>query len=190
VHFLFDVAIFMVGLATAEMTGNWAQWWWWRFNGWGRVAASFGGGAIYMALVFFFPQMQWWTRMYVVMVVSTLLWLVVTLVTGPEPTSVLATFYARARPMGWWGPFLQKDATATTVGDRRTSQVYGLKKIAKGLLIAAGGALSVICYIVGLSNLYFGRFILGGVQLSAMIILGFFFWRLFAPYVMSLLTVT
>ena len=37
VHFIFDVAIFMVGLATAEMSGNWAQWWWWRFNGWGRV---------------------------------------------------------------------------------------------------------------------------------------------------------
>lgn len=28
VHYLFDVAIFVVGLATAEMSGNWAQWWW------------------------------------------------------------------------------------------------------------------------------------------------------------------
>jgi Na+/proline symporter len=187
-RFLFNVAIFMVGLATAEMSGNWAQWWWWRFNGWGRLAASFGGDAVYVAMVFFFPQMAWWTRMYVVMVVSTLLWLLVTLVTPPEPRSMLETFYARARPMGWWGPFLQHGVTVSSVGNRGASQDYGLKKIAKGILIAAGGAISVMCYIVGLSNLYFGRFLLAAVQLSATIILGFFFWRFFTPYIMSLMT--
>ena len=32
------------------MSANWAQWWWWRFNGWGRVAASFGGGSVYLAM--------------------------------------------------------------------------------------------------------------------------------------------
>src|SRR4029079_14689427 len=37
-----DIAVFMLGLASAELTANWAQWWWWRFNGKARFAASFG----------------------------------------------------------------------------------------------------------------------------------------------------
>ena len=32
-----DIAVFMLGLASAELTANWAQWWWWRFNGKARV---------------------------------------------------------------------------------------------------------------------------------------------------------
>jgi len=187
VHFLFDVAIFMVGLATVEMSANWAQWWWWRFNGWGRVAASFGGGAIYIALVLFFPQMKWWTRMYVVMAAGTLLWLLVTLATSPEPRSMLEKFYARARPMGWWGPFSQKVSPAGAAGAGGAREVHGLKKIGAGLLIASTGAVAVMCYIVGLSNLYFGRFLTGGVQLLAMTVFGFFFLRFFSPYVMSLI---
>jgi Na+/proline symporter len=187
VHFLFDVAIFMVGLATAEMSGNWAQWWWWRFNGWGRVAASFGGGVIYLALVFGFPQMQWWTRMYLIMVISTALWLLVTLITSAEPAPLLEAFYARARPMGWWGAFRRHGLSAGADGGA-PSGADGLKKISKGLLIASVGATSVIFYILGISNLYFGKFLWGGVQLLAMVILAALFWRFFSPYVVSLLT--
>jgi hypothetical protein len=63
---------------------------------------------------------------------------------------------------------------------------HGLKKIGTGLLIAATGAVAVMCYIVGLSNLYFGRFRAGCVQLLAMAMLGFLFLRHFSPFVMSL----
>jgi Na+/proline symporter len=83
VTFLFDVAIFMVGLSASEMSANWAQWWWWRFNGWGRVAASFGGGSIYIAMRLIWPAMQWWNRMYAAVAISTILWIVVTLSTAP-----------------------------------------------------------------------------------------------------------
>jgi lysylphosphatidylglycerol synthetase-like protein (DUF2156 family) len=89
--------------------------------------------------------------------------------------------------MGWWGPIRQKSATQRTDCDPGATQVHGLKKIGKGFLIAAIGASSVMSYIVGISNLYFGRFLLGAVQLMAMIILGFFFWRLFSAYVITLI---
>ena len=35
-----DIAVFMLGLSSAELTANWAQWWWWRFNGKARIAAG------------------------------------------------------------------------------------------------------------------------------------------------------
>lgn len=187
VRFLFDVAIFMVGLATAEMSANWAQWWWWRFNGWGRVTASFGGGLIYLALVLFYPQMRWWTRMYVIMIVSTLLWWAATVMTSPEPRSLLAKFYGRAHPMGWWEP-VRREMLMGNPGNGGRGEVYGLKKIVTGLGIAALGAVAVMCYIVGLSDLYFGRFVMGTVLLLAMMVLGLVFWRLFLPYVTSLMS--
>src|SRR6185436_14405944 len=101
VTFLFDVAIFMVGLSASEMSANWAQWWWWRFNGWARVAASFGGGACYVAIAFLWPSFAWWNRMFVSIGISTLLWIVVALATTPERNELLVAFYRRARPLGW-----------------------------------------------------------------------------------------
>ena len=26
-----DIAVFMLGLSSAELTANWGQWWWWRW---------------------------------------------------------------------------------------------------------------------------------------------------------------
>ena len=43
-----NISVFMLGLSSAELTANWAQWWWWRFNGAARLAASFGGPMIFL----------------------------------------------------------------------------------------------------------------------------------------------
>src|SRR5690242_4032866 len=104
VKFVFNVAVFMVGLSAAEMSANWAQWWWWRFNGWARVAASFGGGACYLAIALLWPSWPWWNRMFLSMGLSTVLWIVVTLFTAPERNERLVAFFLRARPLGCWSP--------------------------------------------------------------------------------------
>lgn len=187
VPFVLAIAIFMVGLAAAELPANWAQWWWWRFNGWGRVAASFGGGSIYVGLVVILPHMKWWTRMYVIMIVSTLLWLIATLLTAPEPPALLSTFYNRARPMGWWKPVrLAKSYEDPKEGSCEPR--FGLSKIGSGLAIAATGAIAMMCYITGISDLYVGRNRVGVAALLAMLILGLVFWRLFPRFIDSLLT--
>jgi len=64
---------------------------------------------------------------------------------------------------------------------------FGSRKILLGLLIAAVGAVSVMCYIVGISDLYFGKYIVGSLLLLGMGILGFLFWRAFSTYVLSLM---
>ncbi len=117
VHILFDVAVFMLQLSAAELPANWAQWWWWRFNGKARVAASFGGAAIF-ALVVLGPKflawagfswataliLPWWWSTFLVMSLTTILWVSVALLTKPDPERVLEDFYLRARPLGSWGP--------------------------------------------------------------------------------------
>lgn len=175
VTFLFDVAIFMVGLSASEMSANWAQWWWWRFNGWGRVAASFGGGGAYLAMRLIWPEMTWWNRMFASIAISTGLWIVATLLTAPERRELLQRFYQRARPLGFWGP----------VSGERDSR-WGI--IAKGLTLAVTGAGSVMAYIVGISQLYVGRYAAGAVLLVGLALLAYLFWRGFNGYISDLLS--
>jgi Na+/proline symporter len=181
VTFIFDVAIFMVGLSAAEMSANWAQWWWWRFNGWGRVAASFGGGLFYMAVAFVLPGLPWWHRMFAAIAVSTVLWICVTMLTAPERNELLAAFYRRARPLGHWGPIREFSGKALA-----SSQ--GGRPILIGLLLAVAGALAVMAYIVGISRLYVGQYAGGAVMLAVMAVLGLVFWAGFSRYVNRLMS--
>ena len=117
VTIIFDVAVFMLTLSCAELPANWAQWWWWRFNGKARVAASFGGAAIFCFVVLgpkFLMWMgftwvaslvlPWWWQTFLVMGLTTVLWVAVALLTEPDPRPLLDNFYDRARPLGSWGP--------------------------------------------------------------------------------------
>lgn len=168
VSFLFDVAIFMVGLSAAEMTANWAQWWWWRFNGWGRLAASAGGAAIYLAIRLAVPEMPWWTRLAVASVATTALWIVVSLMTPPEPEARLRQFHERVRPAGWW-PWSRDSG-----------------RIVRGIPIALAGAGAVMAGIVALSAAYVGRYTAAGVYLGGAGVLGLVFRRTFRPYLARL----
>lgn len=175
VTFLFDVAIFMVGLSATEMPANWAQWWWWRFNGWGRVTASLAGGLVYVLIRLIWPGVAWWNRMFIAMLASVLLCLVVTLCTAPERRELLEGFYRRAKPLGNWSPF---------AGDSSTNW----RVIVKGIGIALAGAAGVMAYICGISLLYLGRYAPGVALLVAMGLLSFLFLKYFGPFVQSLLS--
>jgi hypothetical protein len=181
VTFVFDVAIFMVGLSAADMSANWAQWWWWRFNGWGRVAASFGGGLFYICVALLWPGLAWWNRMFLAMAVSTLLWIAVTLLTAPEEEELLVAFYRRAQPLGAWAP-IHRIAGGVPESSR------GRRPILIGLLIACCGAAAVMTWILGISQLYVGRFVAGAGLLALTTGLGIAFWKTFDRFIQTLLT--
>jgi SSS family solute:Na+ symporter len=181
VRFVFDVAVFMVGLSAAEMSANWAQWWWWRFNGWARVAASFGGGACYLTIALLWPTWAWWNRMFLSIGISTLLWIVVTLVTTPERHELLLTFYRRAHPLGRWAPIAQ------LAGEPRSTTKPRFP-IAAGLALAFAGALAVMAYITGISQFYVGRYNTGLLLFSILVLAGALFFLGFPRYIDALLS--
>ncbi|MDZ4796947.1 MAG: hypothetical protein SGI92_02205 [Bryobacteraceae bacterium] len=172
VSFVFDVAIFMVGLSAVEMAANWAQWWWWRFNGLARMAASFGGALSYIAIWLMWPSLAWWYRMYASMAITTVLWVVISLVTKPEPDAMLRAFVARARPLGFWGPYRQSSPG----------------KIARGIVLACTGAFAVMLYILSLSKLYLGAYGAAGMLGATSLIVAAAFYRSFSPFLKSLMT--
>lgn len=172
-----DIAVFMLGLSSAELTANWGQWWWWRFNGPARLAASFGGPLIF--LLNKFVVFAHWIDAgpdapYVIVLSSIamtcLLWIAVALSTQPEPEEKLLSFYEEARPMGWWGPIAQKAGTPSGGG----------APIARGLGTALLGAVSIGSGIIGLSGLYVGRWEVALTGGGIALVLGLAFQRTYA----------
>ncbi len=148
-----DISIFMLGLFAAELSANWGQWWWWRFNAKARIAASFGGPLIFLFCRYAFKN---WVHLgdnadYVVVLVAMgttfVLWLLVALLTKPDPQETLVNFYRQSRPFGWWGPIAEA-AGASSPGPR---------PILYGLLIAVEGMGAVACGTIAFSCAYIGQ---------------------------------
>ena len=83
------------------------RWYWWRINAWSEISAMIASLVVSL-LAFRFvapryaegdPNAQA-AVMVVTVAVSTVVWLVVTFATSPEPPAVLEAFYRRVRPGG------------------------------------------------------------------------------------------
>jgi SSS family solute:Na+ symporter len=90
------------------------RWFWWRINAWTEIA---GMAASFLVAVFFtlvYPKLGVGPVLadYQVLLLSvgctTVIWLGVTLLTGPESMEVLAAFYRKIRPASvGWAPVLR-----------------------------------------------------------------------------------
>jgi len=182
VRIITDVAICMLQLSAAELPANWAQWWWWRFNGKARIAASFGGAVIF-CLVVLGPKLliflgitaaeklipAWWWQTFLVMGLTTVLWIVVALLTKPDPEPLLRHFHQRARPLGCWTPFKE-----TSDRPRRWND---FKPVFRGIGIAIVGATATSLLIFGLTQAWFGRYLASALALIASIVSCILFFR-------------
>jgi len=187
VSIITDVAIFMLQLSAAELPANWAQWWWWRFNGPARMAASFGGALIFCIVVPGPKLLQylgvswassliipWWWQTLLVMGITTVLWILVALLTPPDPPELLQAFYLRARPLGWWKTYKPINSTL--------SKEYPLSPILRGIGIAVTGFAATSLLITGLTQLWFARYEQGSFMLLASAVLFFFFRKMANAY--------
>jgi hypothetical protein len=182
------VAVFMLGLSSAELSANWAQWWWWRFNRYGRLAATFGGPLIFLGAQVFWTQIMKVGSTFTVGYLSaltgisltTILWIVVTLATKPDDMDLLKAFYLKARPLGFWGPVRETCGRDVFPELRRP--------LAKGFLLAALGFAAVVALILGIGDFYVGKFGQGAAMTGGFIVLGAFFLRAFNRYFAAIST--
>ena len=88
------------------------RWYWWRINAWSEISAMIASFAV-STLAFTFLAPRFTANdpnaiaavMLVTVAVSTVVWVVVTFATAPEPPAVLDAFYRRVRPGGpGWAP--------------------------------------------------------------------------------------
>lgn len=178
---IITIVIFMLGLSSAELSANWAQWWWWRFNKYGRLAATFGGPPMFILSLVFWKFVlrveSTFTLGYLAtlsgMALTTLLWFIVALATPPDDMETLKAFFRRARPLGFWGPVRRECAEVPPCGRLM---------IARGLAISAVGFIAVSALILGISDFYVGKFLEGTILILVSASGGAGFFLLFNRY--------
>jgi len=110
---------------TAGLAVVWLmRWYWWRVNAWAEISAILGSfifanGFMWIRVLeglgllsesaltvmqTFYSEPYDMVRAVSILVMCTLIWVVVALLTKPDPNSKLIAFYERVRPGGWWGP--------------------------------------------------------------------------------------
>jgi SSS family solute:Na+ symporter len=177
-----SVAVFMLGISSAEYSANWAQWWWWRFNRYGRLAATFGGPVIFLGAQVLFRNVMKVGSMFTVgylsaltgIALTTVLWIVVTLLTKPDDPELLKAFYLTDRPLGFWGP-ARKACGAAGFRENRRSLV-------KGFSLTVLGFVAVVLMIMGIGSFYVGKFGHGVALILGFFVLGAVFLRAFNRY--------
>ncbi len=102
------------------------RWYWWRINAWSELVATLVPIVMVLLTVFGVPipgiQEPFPSNLFVVVGVTTALWLIVTFLTKPTDPSTLKAFYTLVRPAGpGWRriaalyPDIEPDATITSM---------------------------------------------------------------------------
>jgi hypothetical protein len=116
------------------------RWYWWRINAWSEISAMAAALVTFTVLVasrVFDPtdSLEGAYLMLATTVVTTLVWIPVTLMTSPTSNTTLDTFYRRVRPGG--------------PGWREVAQRLGF-----GAEPIAGGSLSWVNWVAGVVSVY------------------------------------
>ncbi|MBN2279345.1 MAG: hypothetical protein JXQ65_02070 [Candidatus Marinimicrobia bacterium] len=174
-----DIAIFMLGISSAELSANWAQWWWWRFNSKARITASFGGPIIFILVKFvIFTSLSPYWHVFISIAITTILWVLVALVTAPEKEEVLIKFYQEAKPLGFWKPIADKAGNIP--------QNTGL--ILQGFGLAFLGMLPISLASISIAHCYIGKGKISYILLFFIILLLIFFKNCYRKYIDKLET--
>jgi Na+/proline symporter len=75
------------------------RWYWWRVNAWSEISAMIAAAAAFAAIRTF-TDLQFPNSLLLVVACTTIVWLVATFATAPEPEAHLIAFYRRVRPDG------------------------------------------------------------------------------------------
>ncbi|MCI0335670.1 MAG: hypothetical protein L0228_20875 [Planctomycetes bacterium] len=143
------------------------RWYWWRINAWSEVSAMIAAAAVSIALQRGWPgwnaddPREFAYLMLVTVGVTTVAWLIVTLLTPPESREKLVDFYRRVRPAGpGWQPVAL--AAGGAVAPRESLSLQFVNWIAGCALVYS----SLFC----IGNLIFREWLAAGVCMAVAIV--------------------
>jgi len=147
---------FLIALGAGTGSVFILRWFWWRINAWSEVSAMAASFVVSLFLTFVYglrdeqPREFAW-KVLITVLCSTVTWLAVTFVTGPENRETLLAFYRRVRPSAsLWGPIAREATDVVPVHD-------GLYN----LMDWAAGCVFVYLTLFGVGKIIFGQPLLG-----------------------------
>lgn len=137
------------------------RWFWWRINAWSEIAAMLAPYAVYPVLKYYF-ELPYEESLIIIVLWSTLVWLVVTFLTPPSDEQKLLTFYRKVHPggRGW-------RHIAAKLPDVEGDTGYG------ALFINwVAGCILVLFSLFGFGKLIFAQWLTGSIYLVVALLAG------------------
>jgi Na+/proline symporter len=132
------------------------RWFWWRINAWSEVSAMLTAFVVSLVLEFGFNMssdnaLDFAHIVLITTGITTVVWLVVTYLTKPEPDETLVSFYRKVRPSArMWGPIVAKVQDVIPQKD----DLFNLSNWLFGCLL-------IYMALFGFGKIIFGEYLLG-----------------------------
>jgi Na+/proline symporter len=175
---LFDI-ILMFGAGTGLIFI--LRWFWWRINAWSEISAMLVSGIVSMLIAFtslgatLFGEegmMPGWAKFPFIVLITTVVWLVVTYLTKSESKEVLQSFYKKIQP---GGPGWQKIVSEAKDDNIEIVDSTEGWSVPSGILAMMVGCALIYCVMFATGNFIYGAYtkalILSGVALVAALVL-------------------
>lgn len=195
---LFDI-ILMFGAGTGLIFI--LRWFWWRINAWSEISAMFASGVISILLNFtslntiLFDHktdggnlveglLPAWSKFPLVVLITTIIWIIVTFLTKPENNETLRSFYKQTTP---GGPGWKR--VINTFKDKDFVKKENNKKwsVPSGILAMILGCILVYSCMFATGNLLYGNYNIAFGLIALIIISAFLLIRLWKKNKLSAL---
>ena len=186
---LFDI-ILMFGAGTGLIFI--LRWFWWRINAWSEISAMFASGIISILLNFtslstllfdhkidggimvegVFPS---WAKFPLVVLITTIVWVIVTFLTKPEKEETLREFYKQTTP---GGPGWKKVIETFTDKDYIKKETNKTWSVPSGILAMILGCVLVYSVMFATGNILYGNYQLAAGLFVIIVVSAFLLIRL------------
>ena len=175
---LFDI-ILMFGAGTGSIFI--LRWFWWRINAWSEIAAMLSSGLISIlfanekiaSAIFNENFIEPYFKFPVIVLITTIVWLLVTFLTKPDDDQKLIEFYKKTRPGGpGWKRIVNLPDFKNEKGYNKTWAVP------RGILCMLVGCLAIYSALFSTGYFIYGELYLGLIMLSSTIIFSILLFNL------------
>lgn len=140
-----DVFRLVIAIGTGPGVVLILRWFWWRINAWAELAAMIAGFAVglFTSIVPVISIDDFGLRLFVIVGLTTVVWVVVMVMTAPESDETLQAFYQSVRPTGPGWARIRRQLGV----EAESSLRYDLYRVGAaalllfGVMFAVGGAL-------------------------------------------------
>lgn len=149
------------------------RWFWWRINAWTEIIAMIGATIVAVILVFFIDDQTIATnvldgftmKLLIAVTLTSVIWIITTLVTKPENKQVLRDFYKLSNP---GGPGWKKVVTDAA----KDGEIINKKDLGKPwempiqILLVFIGCIVIYSSLFAIGNFVYGRTLYGFILLT------------------------
>ncbi|MCF6307326.1 MAG: Na+:solute symporter [Flavobacteriaceae bacterium] len=168
------------------------RWFWWRINAWSEISAMFASGVISILLNFtslktilfdhkidggiivdgVFPA---WAKFPLVVLITTIVWVLVTFLTKPEANETLRNFYKQTTPGGpGWKNVINSFTDKDFIEKENTKEW----SVPSGILAMVLGCIMVYSIMFATGNVLYGNYQLAAGLLVVIFVSAFLLIRL------------